>query len=407
MKTLAKRTKGVSESQTFAIAGEIRKLKAAGEDIVSFALGEPDFPSPKCARDAAVDALDHNFTKYTAFEGIPELRQAVAEKFRRDNKLSATAETVLVSCGGKQAIYNALQAICEEGDEVLIPSPYWVSYPEMVKLASAKPVFIKTGEATKYKVTPELLRTAITPRTKLIILNTPSNPSGMMYTESELRALAHILAEQDIYILADELYEKIVFDGNTHTSIGSFDEVRDRTVTINGASKVFSMTGWRIGFMHANPEIVHAASIVQIQSTTSATSFAQKGALAALLYAGDDVKRMVAAFQKRRDLLCSLLQDVPNISFTPPQGAFYLWLNVRHYLESAKMNVSDFAHHLLQNYKVGLMPGNAFGDENYLRISFACSEDDIKEGIARLHNGLASLNLTNNNERSRSKEIVY
>jgi len=393
MKNFAKRIQGVTESQTFAIAGEIRKLKAAGEDIVSFALGEPDFPSPRSARDAAVMALDSNFTKYTAFEGIPELREEIAEKFRRDNNLNATADTILVSCGGKQAIYNALQAICEEGDEVLIPSPYWVSYPEMVKLSSAAPVFIPTNAESRFKITPELLRAAITPRTKLIILNTPSNPSGMMYTESELHALAKILAENEIYILADELYEKIIFDGNAHVSIGSFDETRDLTITINGASKVYSMTGWRIGFMHASPAIIHAASIVQIQSTTSATSFAQKGALAALVSAGEDVKTMVAAFQHRRDLILSLLRDIPGVSFIPPEGAFYVWLNVNRYIESHGMNISELAHNLLLKYKVGLMPGSAFGDKSYLRLSFACSEKDIKEGTSRLREGLTSLPL--------------
>ncbi len=393
MKPLAHRIQGVSESRTFAIAGEIRKLRDAGEDIVSFALGEPDFPSPDCARLAAEAALDNNFTKYTAFEGMFELRTAVAEKFQRDNHLHATPETVLITCGGKQAIYNTLQAVCESGDEVLIPAPYWVSYPEMVKLSGATPVIIRTDASTDYKLTPALLRSALTPRTKLIFINSPSNPSGMMYSEAELRALASIIDEKDLYVLSDELYEKIVFDGNTHCSIGSFPEMRERTITVNGASKVFSMTGWRIGYMHASPEIIHAASVVQIQSTTSATSFAQKGALAALKCADADVQLMVAAFQKRRDLISGLLRDIPGISFATPQGAFYVWINVSRHLECASMDANEPVHYLLFKYKVGLIPGDAFGDGSYLRISFACSDRDINEGAKRLKEGLASIPL--------------
>lgn len=391
MKLLAKRTFNVTESQTFAIAGEVRRMRESGIDVVSFALGEPDFPSPRCARNAAVDALDTNFTKYTAFDGITELRAAVAEKFRRENGLPATTESVIISCGGKHSIFNVLMALCEEGDEVVIPAPYWVSYPEMVKLTGAASVIIPTTAATRFKITPDQLRKAISPHTKLVVINSPSNPTGMMYTKDELHALARVLAGTGIYIISDELYEKIVYDGNTHCSIGSFDEVRDQTITINGASKIFSMTGWRIGFLTGPMDVVHAASIVQSQSTTNATSFAQRGVLAALGNAAADVTTMVAAYRERRDVIVDLLADLPGTSFLKPDGTFYVWLDVAGCLNPRTPDVQSVALHLLKNHHVGLMPGSAFGSDAHLRISFSCSLDDIREGVRRVREGILAL----------------
>jgi len=388
MKPLALRTRDVHESQTFAIAGEVRRMRDAGMDIVSFTLGEPDFPSPKSAIDAAEYALENNFTKYTAFDGIPELRAAVADKFNRDNGLHATPESVIISCGGKHSIFNILMAVCEGGDEVLIPAPYWVSYPEMVKLTGATPVILPTTAASRFKISAEQLRAAITPKTKLLIINTPSNPTGMMYTADELHAIAKVLAGTGIYILSDELYEKIVFDGNRHVSIGSFDEVRDQTITVNGASKIFAMTGWRIGFLTGPMEVVHAASIVQSQSTTNATSFAQKGVLAALRDSAADVIKMVDAYHERRDVIVGLLDEIPGISYCRPDGTFYAWVNVSHCLSESMPDVQYLAFHLLQQHHVGVMPGSAFGDPNHIRISFSCSLADIRKGIVRLRNGL-------------------
>lgn len=363
-------------------------MRDAGLDIVSFTLGEPDFPSPQCAIAAAEYALEHNFTKYTAFDGIPELRAAVAEKFNRDNGLRATPESVIISCGGKHSIFNILMAVCEEGDEVLIPAPYWVSYPEMVKLTAATPVILSTTSATRFKITADQLRAAITPRTKMLIINTPSNPTGMMYTADELHEIAKVLAGTGIYILSDELYEKIVFDGNRHVSIGSFDEVRDQTITVNGASKIFAMTGWRIGFLTGPMEVVHAASIVQSQSTTNATSFAQKGVLAALKDSGADVVRMVEAYHERRDVIVDLLENIPGISFCRPDGTFYVWVNVSNCFTESIPDVQHLAFHLLQQHHVGVMPGSAFGDPNHIRISFSCSLADIRKGVLRLASGL-------------------
>ncbi len=391
MKPLAHRTKEVSESQTFAIAGEVRRMRQEGIDVVSFALGEPDFPSPRAARDAAVEALDTNFTKYTAFDGMWELRDAVARKFREENGLDATAESVIISVGGKHSIYNILMALCERGDEVLIPAPYWVSYPEMVKLTEATPVVIPTTAETQFKITPEMLRRKITDRTKLLIINSPSNPTGMMYTRAELEAIAAVVREHEFFVLSDELYEKIIFDGREHVSIGSLPGMANRTITVNGASKIFAMTGWRIGFLTGPADIVHAASIVQSQSTTNPTSFAQKGVLAALARSQDDVARMVRAYAERRDAIVRLLRDVPDVSFIPPDGTFYVWMDVSPYLHGATPTVNALAHYLLSEHHVGIMPGSAFGDPAHLRISFSCSMDDIVRGVERVRAGLLAL----------------
>jgi aspartate aminotransferase len=391
MKSLAHRTLDVSESQTFAIAGEVRRLRQEGIDIVSFALGEPDFPSPRAARDAAVEALDSNFTKYTHFDGMWELREAVAEKFRTENALDSSPDRVIISVGGKHSIYNVLMALCERGDEVLIPSPYWVSYPEMVKLTEATPVVISTDAGTSYKITPDLLRRHITDRTKLLIINSPSNPTGMMYMREELEALAAVAREHDFYVLSDELYEKIVFDGREHVSIGSLRGMSSRVITVNGASKIFAMTGWRIGFLTGPPEIIHAASIVQSQSTTNPTSFAQKGVLAALEKSSADVATMVRAYGERRDVITALLSDIPGISFIPPDATFYVWIDVSSYLHGSTSTVRELCEYLLREHRVGIMPGSAFGDPAHIRLSFSCSMDDIKRGVERMRIGLNAL----------------
>jgi aspartate aminotransferase len=374
------------EAQTLAISNTAKKMKAAGIDVVSLSVGEPDFDTPQCAKDAAIQAVNENFTHYTDSNGIAELREEIAKKFREENGIAhAKASNVIVSGGAKQCIYNALMAICNEGDEVVILAPYWVSYPAMAVMCGAKPVIISGDYENVYKVKPEQLREAITPKTKCVIFNSPSNPTGMMYTEEEIRAFAAIITEHDCYLISDEIYEKLTYGDILHFSPGAIPELMTKVITINGVSKAYAMTGWRIGYLHAPDEVYKEISKVQGQSTSHPNSIAQKASLAALREGSSDVEMMRIAFAKRKELICDLLKEIPGLKFHIPDGAFYVFLSFDNIADDA-----DFCAFLLEYHHVALVPGDAFGCPGALRISFATSEETLRKGIERLAQGLKS-----------------
>lgn len=391
MRQLSRRVLAASESQTLSIAARAKQLAREGHDVISLAVGEPDFPTPACVRRAAIAAIEEGKTRYTEASGILELRRAVAEKFRRENCLPyADEDTVLISCGAKHSIMNALHAICNPGDRVIIVAPYWVSYPAMVVLAGAEPVILETTPASGFKLQPEQLRAALDSRTACVILNSPCNPTGVMYTRHELGALAAVLADHDCYIISDEIYEKLTYT-RQHVSIGSFEQVAHRTITVNGCSKAYAMTGWRIGFMTGPAHVIAQAAKVQSQDTSNPNSIAQYAALAALEHAAADVEHMRSCFEQRRQLLLDLLGAVPAVRALPPDGAFYVWLDIGALLTEQR-TAADIATELLERYYVATVPGEAFGMAGYLRLSFATSEEHLKRAVERIVTYLASLN---------------
>lgn len=386
---LSKRVESALEAQTLAISNTAKKMKAAGIDVVSLSVGEPDFDTPQCAKDAAVKALAENFTHYTDSNGIVELRETIAKKFREENGIKqALASNVIVSGGAKQCIYNTLMALCNEGDEVIILAPYWVSYPAIAIMCGAKPVIVSGDYEHAYKVTPEDLKNAITANTKCVILNSPSNPTGMMYTEEEIRAFGEVIAEHDCYLLSDEIYEKLTYGDIKHFSPAAIPELASRVITINGVSKAYAMTGWRIGYLHAPDHVFREISKVQGQSTSHPSSIAQRAALAALQDGAGDVISMHAAFAKRKSLVCDLLSGIPGLKFHIPDGAFYVFIS----FDEIEDDV-DFCAFLLEEFHVALVPGDAFGCKGALRISFAASEETLRKGIDRLAKGLQAYGL--------------
>ncbi|RMF36504.1 MAG: pyridoxal phosphate-dependent aminotransferase [Chlorobiota bacterium] len=391
MRQLSQRVLAASESQTLSIAARAKQLAREGHDVISLAVGEPDFPTPECARRAAIAAIEEGKTRYTESSGILELRRAVAEKFRTENHLLlASEESVLISCGAKHSIMNALHAICNPGDRVIIIAPYWVSYPAMVTLAGAEPVVIPTSPADNFKLHPERLRDYFDDRLACVIINSPCNPTGVMYTRQELAALADVLAEHECYIISDEIYEKLTYT-TRHVSIGSFEQVAHRTITVNGCSKAYAMTGWRIGFMTGPAHVIAQAAKVQSQDTSNPTSIAQYAALAALQHAATDVEHMRLCFEQRRKLLLDLFAAVPAVRALPPDGAFYVWLDIR-LLLTEQRTTADIATELLERYYVATVPGEAFGMAGYLRLSFATSDEHIKRAVERVATFLESLN---------------
>lgn len=384
MHSLSKRVQAASESQTLAIAARAKQMKQAGIDVVSLSTGEPDFPTPDCAKRAAIEALEQNFTHYTESNGIPELRRAVATKFREENGITTANEsTILISCGAKHSIMNALNAICNAGDEVIIPAPYWVSYPAMATLAEARPVILPTTVEQHFKMHPEQLAQALTPQTKCVILNSPSNPTGMMYSQSELRQLARVLEEHDCYIISDEIYEKISYGVVKHFSIGAIESIAHRVITVNGCSKAYAMTGWRIGFMNAPAAVFREAAKMQSQDTSNPTSIAQKAALAALLYAADDVENMRKEFERRRELVCGLVDAIGGVRILKPDGAFYIWVDISSLLNEQIPTSAAFCEKLLEEYHCAFVPGEAFGADGFVRFSFAAADEDIHRGLER------------------------
>src|SRR3989442_3123902 len=381
MQQLAQRATTLTPSMTLAIDAKAKKLKADGVDVCGFGAGEPDFDTPQHIKDAAAKALADGFTKYTPSSGIPELRQAIADKFKRENGLSFKPSQVIVSCGGKHSCYNVILATCEETDEVIIPAPYWLSYPEMVKLAGAKPVIIETTDKTEFKVTPAQLRAAITPRTRLFVLNSPSNPTGSVYTPDEIKALGDLCVEKGVLIMSDEIYEHLLYDGAKHQSVASFSQAHyEHTIVVHGFAKAWSMTGWRLGFLAAPEPIAKAIYAVQSHSTSNPTSFAQKGAVAALTGPQDHLPKWLAEFSKRPTHAHPKFKSIPRITCCNARGAFYLFPNI----SKTGLRSSDFCAKLLEQEKVAAVPGIAFGADDYLRLSYATSMANIENGLDRL-----------------------
>ena len=385
---LAERTKKINPSATLAITSKAKKLKSEGKDIVSFAAGEPDFDTPDFIKDAAIQAIKEGFTKYTPTTGIPELKNLIIEKFKKENSLEYTPAQIIVSCGAKHSIFNALFALIDKGDEVLIPAPYWVSYPEIVNLCSGTPFFIETSAKNNFKLTAKELERQITPKTKLLILNSPANPTGCVYSSAELKEIAKICVKEKVFVLSDEIYEKLIYDNLKHTSIGSFDkDIYGLTITVNGLSKSHSMTGWRIGYLGAPQDIADAIAKIQDHSTSNPSSISQKAAIAALKAPDDFSKSMAAEFQKRRDFVVSRLRQIKKLGVEVPQGAFYVFCDI----SKIGMDSNTFATRLLDEALVALIPGKSFGRDDYIRISFATSIEQLEKGTQRIEEWLKKI----------------
>src|SRR5436190_8214822 len=378
---ISQRAASLAPSLTLAIDSKAKQMKADGQDVVGFGAGEPDFDTPQHIKDAAIAALNAGFTKYTPSSGIPELRQAIADKFKRENGLNYKPSQVIVSCGGKHSCYNIILATCQEGDEVIIPSPYWLSYPEMVKLAGAKPVVLPTTDKTEFKMTPEQLRAAITPNTRLMILNSPSNPTGSVYTPEEIKAIGDICVERGVLIMSDEIYEHLLYDGAKHKSVASFSQaLYEHTIVVHGFAKAWSMTGWRLGFLAAPEPIAKAIDAVQSHSTSNPTSFAQKGGVAALTGSQEHLPKWLAEYDKRRTYAHQKLNSIPGLSCVNSKGAFYLFPNI----SKTGLKSSEFCARLLEEEKVAAVPGIAFGADDYIRISYATSMANLEKGLERI-----------------------
>jgi len=395
---LAKRVGKIQPSLTLAITNKAKQMKAQGIDVVGFGAGEPDFDTPDHIKAAAKKALDDGYTKYTPVPGSPELKDAVIAKLKRDNGLEYKRENIIVSLGAKHSIYNVAQAFLEDGDEVIIPAPYWVSYPDIALLADAVPVIIDAKQESGFKITPAQLEKAVTSRTKLFVLNSPSNPTGAAYSRAELEALAHVIVKKDITVLADDIYEKLVYDGFQFVSIASLgDEIRKRTILVNGLSKSHSMTGWRLGYVAAEKDLVAAMNNIQSQSTSNPVSFCDKAAIVALNGSQDFLTGWVAEFDKRRRFIVERLNKMPGVSCLMPQGAFYVFPNFAgcygKKTPSGKVigGSADLADYLLEQYKVASVPGVAFGDDACQRLSYAMSMKNIEKGIDRIEEAVKAL----------------
>ncbi|TAN61747.1 pyridoxal phosphate-dependent aminotransferase [bacterium] len=387
---LSSRLNGLEESVTLAITARAKAMKAAGRDIIGFGAGEPDFDTPENIKNAAIKAIKDGQTKYTAVGGINELKDAVIAKFRRDNNLEYKRDEVIVSCGGKHSIYNLFQALLDKGDEVIIPSPYWVSYPVMVALAGGTPVIVKTSEKSGFKMSVKEFSASITKNTKAIVINSPSNPTGAAYTAEELADIAEVALKKNVLIISDEIYEKLTYNGFKSGSIASVsDEVKKNTVVLNGVSKTYSMTGWRIGYTAASKELVQAMSNIQSQSTSNPASISQWAAVEALNGPQDALDTMVKEFEKRRDAMVDGLNGIKGVSCFKPQGAFYVFANIsgvygRTFEGKALRGSADIAGYLLDNAGVAVVPGEPFGDDAYIRLSYATSLKNVVEGVKRI-----------------------
>lgn len=378
---LADRILKVKESSTLSINAKAKKMQREGIDVVGFGAGEPDFDTPKNIKEAAKKAIDEGVTKYTPAGGTPELKEAICRKFKNDNRLEYQPSQVVVSCGAKHSIYNAIQVLCQKGDEVIIPSPYWVSYPEMVRLAEATPVFVPTSRENNFKLTKADIRKAVTKRTKLFILNSPSNPTGAVYDENELFSISELAVERGMYVLSDEIYEKILYDGAKHVSMASFNrKIYDLSIVVNGVSKAYSMTGWRIGYLAGPQDIVKAVERLQSHSTSNPASMCQKAALEAVLGNQDFIAAMVDEFKKRRNYMVNRLSNIKGFSAFIPRGAFYLFCEIT----GTGLTSVELANRLLDDARVAVVPGDGFGWSNYVRLSFATSMENIKKGIDRI-----------------------
>ena len=391
---LSKRLQNLKPSATIAMSTKARELKAQGLDIISLSIGEPDFNTPDFIKDAAKKALDENYTSYTPIGGYPELKEAIIKKFKRDNNIEYNANQIVVSTGAKQSIYNVLQALVDEGDEVIIPTPYWVSYSDIVELSGGKPVFVEATLENDFKITPAQLEAAITDKTKAIIYSSPCNPSGSVYTKEELQGLATVLAKHpNVIIISDEIYEHIVY-GDKNVSIGSFPEVYNQTVTVNGLAKAFAMTGWRIGFIGAPAWLAKACETLQGQVTSGTNAIAQRAAITALEADPSSVKYMIDAFAERRELMIGWTKEIPGFKVNEPKGAFYLFPDVsetfgKTYNGVTINNADDLAMYLLEHAHVAIVSGSAFGSKNCIRISYAASVEELQEAMARIKKALS------------------
>ncbi len=395
---LARRVGSIQPSPTLAITSKAKAMKGEGIDVVGFGAGEPDFDTPEHIKAAAKKALDEGYTKYTPVPGSPQLKDAVIAKFKRDNGLEYKRENIIVSVGAKHSIYNVGQALFEEGDEIVIPAPYWVSYPDIALLAGATPVIVDTKEETGFKLSPEQLERAITSRTKCVILNSPSNPTGTAYTGEELKRIADVIVRKDVTVLSDDIYEKLVYDGFRFVSIASFgEEIKKRTIVVNGLSKAYSMTGWRIGYLAADKDLVEAINNIQSQSTSNPVSFCDKAAIEALNGPQDFLNAWVAEFDKRRRAIVDRLNRIPGVSCLLPQGAFYVFPNFsRLYGKKTPAGreidgSSSLAAYLLEDHKVASVPGVAFGADECQRLSYATSMESIVKGIDRIEEAIKAL----------------
>lgn len=385
---LAERLEKINPSSTLAITSKAKKLKQEGRDIISLAAGEPDFDTPDFIKAAGIKAIQSGFTKYTPTTGTPELKKSISEKFKHDNSLEYSPAQIIVSCGAKHSIFNSLYVLLNPLDEVLIPSPYWVSYPEMVNLLGAVPRFVKTSEKNSFKVTVDDLKQHSGGKTKLLILNSPSNPVGCVYNRDELKKIAEFCVKNKIFVISDEIYEKLIYDGQEHISIASFgSSIYDLTVTVNGLSKSFSMTGWRIGYLGAPQDIASAIAKLQDHTTSCPTSISQFAAQAALSAPNDFTKDMVSEFQKRRDYAVKRLSSMEKIKFIKPAGAFYIFCNIG----QTKLDSLAVANRLLEEASVAVIPGEGFGKNDYIRISFAASLEQITKGLDRIEQWISKL----------------
>ncbi len=387
---VSSRLAAISPSETLAITSKAKALKQQGVDVVSFAAGEPDFDTPQHIKEAAVRALKDGQTKYTPAKGMPALIEAVREKFREENGLEYAADQIVISCGAKHSLFNAIQAVCDDGDEVIIPSPYWVTYPEQVKLAGASPVFLPTREEDDFAVDPERLAAALTPRTRALIICSPSNPTGTAIPRDRLEAIARLACEKDFYLISDEIYEKLIFDDFDLVSIASFStEVRDRTIVVNGVSKAYSMTGWRIGYLAAPSPVAKAIAAYQSHSTSNPATVSQFAALAALTGDQEPVAKMAAAFRERRDFMMKRLGEIKGVSCRKPAGTFYVFPNI----SALGMGSKELAGELIEKAKIAVVPGGAFGWDTHIRLSFADSLENLGKGLDRLRDYVEKANV--------------
>ena len=397
MDKLADRVKTLKPSATLTISSKAKAMVAEGIDVINLSAGEPDFDTPQHIKDAALEAMRDGFTKYTAVGGIDGLKDAIIEKYNRDCSVEYKRSEVIVTCGGKHAVYNLAQALFQEGDEVIIPSPYWVSYPPIISLAGATPVILKTTEADGFKLSINALSEAINSKTRALIINSPSNPTGAVYSKSDLEAIANIAVEKEIILITDEIYENFVYEGEKSFSLVSFGEdVKERTVIINGVSKAYSMTGWRIGYACGPEEVISAMTRIQSQSTSNPTSIAQKASIEAIKGSQAELEMMVREFDKRRKRIVDLLNQIEGMTCFNPGGAFYVFPNVsgffnKSYNGKILSSASDIAAYLLEEAKVAVVPGEAFGSNEHVRISYACSMEDIEKGIERIGTALDKL----------------
>lgn len=396
MAKLSERLNRLAPSATLAMSQKSSEMKAQGIDVINLSVGEPDFNTPDHIKTAAKEAIDENYSKYSPVPGYPDLRKAIVDKLHRENQLDYEVAEILVSNGAKQSVCNTLMALVDEGDEVIIPAPYWVSYPQMVKLAGGNPTIVKTGFAQEFKISPEQLEAAITPKTKVIILCSPSNPTGSVYSQSELEGLAHvILKHEDLYVIADEIYEHINYVGK-HESIAQFPGMKERTIIVNGISKAYAMTGWRIGYIAAPEWIVKGCNKLQGQYTSGSCSISQRAAIAAYTQSQACVEEMRQAFQRRRDLIVKLAKDIHGLEVIEPKGAFYIFPKCNYFFGKSTdgyyiKNSTDLSMYLLEKAHVATVGGDAFGEPNCLRMSYATSDENIQEALRRIKNALEQL----------------